>query len=101
MAMHAVNVLINSGCTKSIMDLDWARERGFNFKRMHKPMVFKNVDGTENVARVFCYSINIHLFLAGHVENIQFILEKIYGHKIILRHDWLGLHNPKINWDRK
>src|ERR1700731_3991242 len=66
METHAINVLINSGCTKSIMDLDWAKEKGFNFKRMHKPMVFKNVDGTENVARVFCYSINIHLFLAGH-----------------------------------
>ena len=32
---------------------------------------------------------------------MQFILGKIHGHKIILGHDWLMLHNLKIDWNDK
>ena len=39
-------------------------------------------------------SWHLCLFIRGHVENMQFILGKIHGHKIILGHDWLMLHNP-------
>ena len=101
MQNYAVEILIDSGCTKSIMDLDWAKGMGFNYQEMHKPMLFRNVDGSKNTGRVFQHSINIRLFMGGHVENFQFILGKIYGHKIILGHDWLAIHNPKINWDSK
>ena len=59
MQNYAVDVLIDSRCTKSIMDLDWAKGMSFNYKKMHKPMIFKNVDRTKNVAGAFKHSINI------------------------------------------
>ena len=59
MQNYAVEILIDSGCTKSIMDLDWAKGMGFNYQEMHKPMLFRNVDGSENTGGVFQHSINI------------------------------------------
>ena len=59
MQNYAVEILIDSGCTKSIMDLDWARGMGFNYGKMHKPMLFRNTDRTENVRGVFQHSIII------------------------------------------
>ena len=96
-----MDVLIDSGCTSSVMDLNWAKGLRFNYQKMHKPMVFQNVDGTMNASRSFQYTTNMRLFIGGHVENMQFILGKIHRHKIILGHDWLMLHNPKINWNDK
>src|SRR3984893_8708822 len=101
MQTYAVDILINSGCTSSVMDLDWARGLKFNYQKMHKPMVFRNVDETINTRGSFQYSTNMRLFIGGHVENMQFILGKIHGHKIILGHDWLMLHNLKIDWNNK
>ena len=40
MQTYAVDILIDSGCTSSVMDLDWARGLKFNYQKMHKPMVF-------------------------------------------------------------
>src|ERR1700731_199791 len=53
MQNYAVDILINSGCTKSIMDLDWSKGMRFNYEKMHKPMLFRNVDGSENTGGVF------------------------------------------------
>src|ERR1700730_4270331 len=39
-----------------------------------------------------------HSHIAGHVEIMEFI---IHRHKMILGHDWLQTHDPKINWDSK
>src|ERR1700730_11971394 len=59
------------------------------------------MDGTINAGGSFQHSTNMRLFIGGHVENMQFILGKIHGHEIILGHDWLMLHNPKIDWNDK
>jgi len=45
----AVKVLLDSGATGLFMDTTFAKEKGFRMEKMKRPLLVKNVDGSENI----------------------------------------------------
>ena len=44
----AVKVLLDSGATGLFMDMTFAKEKGFKMEKMKRPLLVKNVNGSEN-----------------------------------------------------
>jgi len=45
----AVKALLDSGATGLFMDTTFAKEKGFKMEKMKRPLLVKNVDGSENI----------------------------------------------------
>ena len=60
-----------------------------------------NVDGTPNDAGAITEVVDTVLHFQGHSERIQLAVTRL-GTKdpLILRHGWLRLHNPEVDWDK-
>ena len=82
-------VLINSGCTNSLMDLEWLKSLGLEPVLLQKLIIMINVDGLQNQEGIIKYGIDLLLIVSDHWERVHFLLGKSKTHKVILSHDWL------------
>ena len=82
-------VLIDSGCTNSLIDLEWLKSLGLEPTPLQKPIIMVNVDGSQNREGIIKYGIDLLLIVGNHWEQVHFLLRKSKTHKVILSHDWL------------
>jgi len=74
-----VKALLDSGATGMFMDKRIVARHGFKLQKLERPIIVKNMDGTNNNSR----------------KNEDVCdLEKI---EVILGMPWLAVHNPEIN----
>ena len=90
--------LIDSGCTNSLINLDWLRSLSLEPAPLQKPIVMVNVDGLQNREGIIKYGIDLLLMVGNHWEWVHFLLGKSKSHKVILSYNWLKRHNPVIDW---
>src|ERR1700730_3355681 len=91
--------LVNSGCTTSVMDTEFARYNNFPTTRLRSPMITCNVDGTMNANGLITHMAKVIIDLRlGHWETITYLLGKYETHELMLGDDWLRKHNPSIDW---
>src|SRR6202045_1581897 len=90
--------LIDSGCTNSLIDLEWLKSLGLEPAPLQKPIIMVNVDGSQNREGIIKYGIDLLLVVGDHWERVHFLLGRSKSHKVILGHDWLKRHNPVIDW---
>jgi len=45
----AVEALLDSGATGLFMDTTFAKEKGFKIEKIKRPLLVKNMDGSENI----------------------------------------------------
>src|SRR6202045_2437189 len=93
-----MKALIDSGCTNSLIDLEWLKSLGLELALGQKPIIMVNVDGSQNWEGIIKYGIDLVLVVGDHWERVHFLLGRSKSHKVILRHDWLKWHNPVIDW---
>jgi len=67
----AVKALLDSGATGLFMDTTFAKEKGFKMEKMKRPLLVKNVDGSENIGRAIIYQVECNMFFKGHVERVR------------------------------
>jgi len=96
----AVKALLDSGATGLFMDTTFARDKGFKMKRMKKPLLVKNVDGTVNVGGAITHQVECNMFFKGHVERVRMDICNLGKTKVILGMPWLAAHNPEIDWEK-
>ena len=61
-------------------------------------MVVRNVNSTNNSARVIMYQVEANVYYKNHIERIQIDICDLEKTDIILGMLWLQAHNPEINW---
>src|ERR1700731_4052039 len=93
-----VKALIDSGCTNSLIDLEWLKSLGLEPALLQKPIIMVNVDGSQNQEGIIKYGIDLLLVVGDHWERVHFLLGKSKSHKVILGHDWLKWHNSVVDW---
>src|ERR1700731_3444021 len=94
-----ITALVDSGCTASVMDAEFARYNNFPTTQLFSPMVTRNVDGTMNTNGLITHTAKVIIDLGlRHRETITCLLGKYETHKLMLRDDWLQKHNPTIDW---
>jgi len=93
-----VKVLLDSGATRLVMSLEFARKQGFKLKRLERLMHVRNVDGSLNKEGPIEHTVEVNIYYQGHRERTE--IDVIEGQKwtVILEILWLAHHNPKIDW---
>ena len=93
-----VEALLDSGATRLVMSLEFARKQGFKLKKLEKLMNMRNVDRSLNKEGPIEHIVEVNIYDQGHWERME--IDVIRGQKwtVILEILWLAHHNPEIDW---
>jgi len=94
-----VKVLLDSGAMRMFMDKRMAARHGFKLQKLERPIMVRNVDGTNNSGGVITYQVEVNVYYKGHVERMRMDVCNLGKTEIILGMPWLAIHNPEINWE--
>jgi len=93
-----VEALLDSGATRLVMSLEFAKKQGFKLKKLERPMNVRNVDRSLNKKRPIENMVEVNIYYRRHRERTE--IDVISGQKwtVILGILWLAHHNPEIDW---
>jgi len=66
---------------------------------LERPIMVRNVDGTNNIGEATTYQVEVNIYYKGHIERIRMDICDLEKTEIILGMPWLAVHNPEINWE--
>ena len=96
----AVVALLDSGCTATVMDTEFARQKGFELKPLARAILVKNADGSFNRAGAVMHYVELVMTVQGHQETLPMPLASLGSCPLFIGYDWLDFHNPEIDWKR-
>jgi len=94
-----VKALLDSSITEIFMDRKIASRHGFKLQKLERLMAVRNVNGTNNSARVITYQVEVNVYYKNHIERIRMDVYNLERTEVILEMSWLQAHNPEINWE--
>jgi len=94
-----VKALLDSSTTGMFMDKRIAARHGFKLQKLKRPIMVRNVDGTNNSGEAITYQVEAYIYYKGHVERIRMDVCNLGKTEIILGIPWLAAYNPEINWE--
>jgi len=93
-----VKALLDSGATGIFMDKRIAARHGFKLQKLERPIMVRNVDGTNNSGEAIMHQVECNVYYKGHVERMRIDICDLRKTEVILGMPWLAAHNPEINW---
>jgi len=93
-----VKVLLDSGATGMFMDWKMAAKYRFRLQKLERPIMVRNVDGTNNSAGAITHQVEVNVYYKGHIERMRMDMCNLGKTNVILGMPWLQAHNPEINW---
>jgi len=66
-----VKVLLDSGVMGMFMDQKMAAKYRFKLQKSERPIMVRNVDGTNNSAGAITHQVEANMYYKGHVERIR------------------------------
>jgi len=66
-----VKVLLDSGTTGMFMDKRTAAKHGFRLQKLERPIVVRNVDGTNNSREAITHQVEVNVYYKGHIERMR------------------------------
>jgi len=94
-----VKALLDSGTTGMFIDKRTAAKHGFRLQKLERPIMVKNMDGTNNSRGAITHQVEANVYYKGHVERIRMNVCDLEKTEVILEMPWLQVHNPEINWE--
>src|SRR6202012_6010347 len=67
-------------------------------KKLERPRIVWNIDGTQNKAGTIKLYINLLVKTGQHQKNMQFLVTDLGEDKLVLGYPWLAPFNPRIDW---
>ena len=92
-----VRALLDSGTIGIFMDKRMAARHGFKLQKLERPIMVRNVDGTNNSGGAITYQVEVNVYYKGHVERMRMDKCNLGKTEIILGMPWLAAYNPEIN----
>jgi len=92
-----VKALLDSGATEMFIDKRMANRHGFKLQKLERPIMVRNVDGTNNSGGAITHQIEANVYYKGHVERMRIDVCDLEKTEIILGMPWLAAHNLEIN----
>ena len=93
-----VLALLDSGCSASAIDKEFVQEKRIPTFNLPISIPVYNADGTKNASGLITKFAMLELNIGAHSERLPLTITRLSTHTIFLRHDWLKIHNPAINW---
>ena len=94
-----VKVLLDSSTTRMFMDKEIAAKHRFKLQKLERPIMVRNVDGTNNSRRAITYQVEANVYYREHIERIRIDVCDLGKIEVILGMPWLQAYNPEINWE--
>ena len=66
-----VEALLNSGATRLVMSLEFAKKQGFKLKRLERPINVRNVDGSLNKEGLIEYMVEVNIYYQRHRKKME------------------------------
>jgi len=95
----AVKVLLDSGATGVLIDKRTAAKHGFMLEKLERPIMVRNVDGTNNSRGAITHQVEANVYYKDHIERMRMDVCNLGKTEVILGMPWLQMHNPEINWE--
>ena len=96
-----IKALLDSGATEMFMNRQMVARHGFKLQKLKRPLVVKNVDGTNNSGGAITHQVECNVFYKGHMERMRMDICDLGKTEVILGIPWLVAHNPEINWETR
>ena len=96
-----VKALLDSGAMGMFMDRQMAARHGFKLQKLERPLVVRNVDGTNNSEGAITHQVECNVYYKGHMERMRMDICDLGKMEVILGMPWLAAHNPEINWETR
>jgi len=71
----------------------------FKLQKLERPIVVRNVNGTNNSVGATTHQVEMNVYYKGHVKRIKINVCNLERTDIILEMLWLQVYNPEINWE--
>ena len=94
-----VKALLDSGAMGMFIDWKMVEKYGFRLQKLERPIMVRNVDGTNNSAGAIIHQVEANVYYKGHIERMRIDVYNLGKTDIILGMPWLQAHNPEINWE--
>jgi len=94
-----VKALLDSGATGMFMDKRTVTRHRFMPQNLERPIIVRNVDGTNNSGGAITHQVEANVYYKGHVERMRMDVCDLGKIEVILGMLWLQAHNPEINWE--
>jgi len=94
-----IKVLLDNSATGMFMDRQTVARHGFKLQKLERPLVVRNVDGTNNSGGAITHQVECNVFYKGHMERMRMDVCDLGKTEVILGMPWLAAHNPEINWE--
>jgi len=94
-----IKALLDSGATGMFMNRQTAARHGFKLQKLERPLVIRNVDGTNNSGEAITHQVECNVFYKGHMERMRMDVCDLGKTEVILGMPWLVAYNPEINWE--
>ena len=79
-----VKMLLDSSTTVMFMDRKMAARNGFKLQKLKKPVVVRNVDGTNNSRGAITHQVEVNVYYKSHVKRIRIDVYDLERTNIIL-----------------
>ena len=79
-----VKVLLDSGAMGMFMDKRTVTRYGFMPQNLERPIIVRNVDGTNNSGGAITHQVEANVYYKGHVERMRIDVCDLEKTKVIL-----------------
>ena len=66
-----MEALLNSGATRLVMSLEFAKKQDFKLKRLERPINVRNVDGSLNKEGLIEYMVEVNIYYQRHRKKME------------------------------
>ena len=66
-----IKALLDSGATGMFMDRQTAARHGFKLQKLERPLVVRNIDGTNNSGGAIMHQVECNVFYKGYMERMR------------------------------
>jgi hypothetical protein len=101
MVKRPTQALIDCGATGCFIDIEWVKLNNIPTHPLTNLIPAHNVDSTASDAGTIMDIANVILCYEQHSERTQLAITRLGKQSLILGYNWLGNHDPDINWQTK
>ena len=94
-------IFIDCRADINCINYDFAWRNRIPLKKLKKPLLVNNIDGSPNEAGMIKYLVTLFIKMGGIIHREEFHAIKCGKDNIILGLPWLNCVNPTINWVNK
>ena len=76
---------MDSGATGIFIDRKIAAKHGFKLQKLEKPVMVRNVDGTNSSAGAITHQVEVNVYYKSHTERMRMDVYNLGKTDIILR----------------